>query len=210
MKPAEFEKLYAGSTDPWGYRTRWYEARKRGLLLASLPRSRFARGCELGCSNGELSALLAKRCDALIATDGNRDAVALARERTLRCGNVTVESHWHPDSWPRGKFDLIVVSEIGYYLEAAGLAALAAFCRGALGADGVVAACHWRHPIAGCAWAGDGVHSELSRAFPWQRAVSHVEADFLLEIWCADISSVAQREGIANSGRPRIVPGIEG
>ena len=208
MRPAEFERLYAGSADPWGYRTRWYEARKRDLLLASLPRARFARGCELGCSNGELAAFLAKRCDALIATDGNDNAVALARDRTQMCGNVTVERHWHPDTWPRGKFDLIVLSEIGYYLDSAGLAALAAFCRKSLAADGVVAACHWRYPIEGCEWTGDGVHRELFQTFPWPCAMSHVEADFLLEIWCADASSVAQREGIANSVQTPKIPDI--
>jgi SAM-dependent methyltransferase len=199
MRPAEFEKLYAGSTDPWGYRSRWYEERKRALLLACLPRAHFATGCELGCSNGELTAALAERCDSLIATDGNNSAVALARERTSSCGNVTVERHWHPQTWPRGKFELIVISEIGYYLPETGVTNVAAFCRRSLAIGGVVVACHWRYPIEGCVWTGDGVHSGLQRMLPWQRIVSHVEADFILEIWSADPRSVAQREGLAAS-----------
>lgn len=34
--------------DPFGYRSRWYEERKRALLLASLSQRQFARGWELG------------------------------------------------------------------------------------------------------------------------------------------------------------------
>ncbi len=31
-----FADLYAGNDDPWAFRTRWYERRKRELTLASL------------------------------------------------------------------------------------------------------------------------------------------------------------------------------
>jgi hypothetical protein len=34
-----FADLYADSDDPWAFRTRWYERRKRDLALASLPRN---------------------------------------------------------------------------------------------------------------------------------------------------------------------------
>src|SRR5690625_87982 len=63
-----FERLYQ-STDLWGYRTRWYEQRKRALLLAMLHRPRYRRGLELGCSIGETTAALSSRCAELVATD---------------------------------------------------------------------------------------------------------------------------------------------
>ena len=36
-----FEKLYKGNEDPWSFRERWYEQRKRNLTLAALPRSHY-------------------------------------------------------------------------------------------------------------------------------------------------------------------------
>ena len=68
--PAHFEALFTSSNDPWGFRTRWYEARKRSLTLACLPHQRYASGFEPGCANGELSAVLAERCDHLLVCDG--------------------------------------------------------------------------------------------------------------------------------------------
>ena len=46
-----FDELHE-QEDPFGYRSRWYEERKRALLLASLSQRQFHRGWELGCSNG--------------------------------------------------------------------------------------------------------------------------------------------------------------
>ena len=33
--PAHFEALFASNDDPWGFRTRWYEARKRSLTITA-------------------------------------------------------------------------------------------------------------------------------------------------------------------------------
>ncbi|WP_430997563.1 SAM-dependent methyltransferase, partial [Klebsiella pneumoniae] len=65
--------------DPFGYRSRWYEERKRALLLASLSQRQFARGWELGCSNGVLTEALAARCERLLATDISPRAAFQAR-----------------------------------------------------------------------------------------------------------------------------------
>ncbi|WP_336493121.1 SAM-dependent methyltransferase, partial [Methylobacterium nigriterrae] len=61
-----FDELHTRSDDPWSVRTRWYERRKRAITMASLPRKRFTRALEIGCSIGELSAELADRCDRLL------------------------------------------------------------------------------------------------------------------------------------------------
>jgi hypothetical protein len=39
--PEYFESLFEGSDDPWQFRTRWYEARKRALRLACLPAAHY-------------------------------------------------------------------------------------------------------------------------------------------------------------------------
>lgn len=194
---ATFEAYYENSTDPWGYRTRWYEERKRALVLASLIRPRFSRAWEMGCSNGELTAGLSARCDELLATDGNERAVRAARARLAEYPNVRIEHAWHPRDWPAGRFDLILLGEIGYYLDPADLQAAAQKLRGSIRETGLVVACHWRHPIADCTLGGDAVHALLAHELRLPRLVLHREDDFLLEIWSADSRSVAQHEGLA-------------
>ena len=43
-----FRGIYATGDDPWGYRTRWYEARKRRLAAACLPDRAYDSGFEPG------------------------------------------------------------------------------------------------------------------------------------------------------------------
>ena len=47
-----FEHLYASSEDPYGVHDRWYEARKRAVLLASLSRPVYRQAYEPGCGAG--------------------------------------------------------------------------------------------------------------------------------------------------------------
>ena len=58
-----FQELYDKSPDPYGFTTRWYERRKYAVSLALLPWARYRSGFEPGCSIGELTALLAPRCE---------------------------------------------------------------------------------------------------------------------------------------------------
>ena len=37
-----FDRLFADNDDPWAFRQRWYERRKRALTLALLTRPRYA------------------------------------------------------------------------------------------------------------------------------------------------------------------------
>lgn len=194
-----FEDLFAGSDDPWGFRTRWYESRKRALTLACLPAARYARAFEPGCANGELTAALATRCDQVLASDGVAAAVLLAQQRMSGLGltNVSVAQAWVPQDWPAQTFDLIVFSEFGFYLTRPALSALIAKARTSLGTSGTLLACHWRHPVAGFELDGDTVHRALQAELALPRLVHHEELDLVLDVWCADPRSVAQREGFA-------------
>ena len=109
----DFDALFSASDDPWGFRTRWYEARKRALTLACLPARRYHRAYEPGCANGELAAALAPRCESLIASDGTAAAVALAKTRLAAFAHVQVRQAWVPDEGPEGGLDLLVLSELG-------------------------------------------------------------------------------------------------
>ncbi|HET7300237.1 MAG TPA: class I SAM-dependent methyltransferase, partial [Oleiagrimonas sp.] len=115
---ARYFEIFYQRSDPWGYRTRWYEQRKRALLLAALHRLHYRRGLELGCSIGETTAALAPRCAELVATDANAIAVEHARRRMNGTSDVRVLCMRHPQQWPSSRFDLVVFSELGYYLDA--------------------------------------------------------------------------------------------
>ncbi len=191
-----FEKLFAASEDPWAFKTRWYELRKRALTLASLPAPRYGRAYEPGCANGELSAELAGRCDELLISDGADKAVELATRRVATLKNVTVVKAWVPEEWPSGTFDLIVLSELGYYLDAASLAQLAQQSRNSLRPGGTVLACHWRPRIQGCALTGDEVHDLLGGELQLPHLARTLDADLRIDVWCIDACSVASREGL--------------
>lgn len=190
-----FDSIYQ-HLDPFGYRTRWYEARKREILMATLPRARFARGWELGCSNGETTFCLAQRCEQLLATDMAADAVEQARRRVAGYDNVEVVQACHPRDCPRGSFDLIVVSEVGYYLQPDELKDLVEQAQDALTLDGLLVACHWRHPFEQACQDGVEVHRCIGQLLSLPLAYRYEDSDFLLEAWARRPLSVAQQEGL--------------
>jgi len=194
---AYFEKLYGASADPYGMRTRWYEQRKRDVTLSALPHARYRWAYEPGCGAGELTVALAERCGAVLASDFSEHALVSARARTANLSNVRLAAHALPSQWPHSAapFDLIVLSEVGYFLKAEAMQQIAACCAKSLGPDGVLMACHWRADFAERALPTDAVHTALD-ATGLACIVRHEEADFLMQVWCCDSRSVAQREGI--------------
>jgi len=192
-----FDDFYASGPDPWGFESRWYEKRKRAALIAALPRQRFAAALELGCSIGVLSAELAERCDTLLGIDLVERPLVQARERLAGWPGITFERRTVPGDWPDGSFDLIVLSEVGYYCSVHDLRRLLERCRASLTPDGVLVACHWRHPVAEYPLTGDAVHAQLTHVVGLQRTVHHLERDFVLEVYePRPALSVAQRDGL--------------
>lgn len=119
-----FEALFRSRIDPWDYRTSPFEKHKRGLLLRACGPGRAGRGLELACAIGETSRPLLTRCLTLLATDGAPTALAEAGRRTDPAARIAYRQAILPRDLPRGPFDLIVVSEIAYYLGARDLRAL--------------------------------------------------------------------------------------
>ena len=178
----DFEAKFEASADPWGFRTRWYERRKRTLLLASLPHERYVAALELGCANGELTAALAPRTDRLVAVDGAAAAIRRAHERLAGEEGTELQHRQLPGDWPSGRFDLVVASEIAYYWSPDHLAEAIARIDGALTDEGVVVVCHWRGAMADAAVSTDVVHAAFTTAPGWERIVQHIEPDFLLDV----------------------------
>ena len=119
MSDGYFESMYDGDPDPWGFDTRFYERRKFDLTVAALPRERYRAAFEPGCSNGALTELLAARCDRLTSCDIIAAAVERACDRVRDHAGVTVLEARFPDFWPDGPLDLVVWSEVAYYLDEA-------------------------------------------------------------------------------------------
>ena len=205
QRGAYFENLYRQDADPWRVRQRWYEERKRALLLASLPQRRYRHAYEPGCGNGELTVELARRCNHVLAADLSDAALRLARQRLLDAGqdaHVSLAQHRLPQDWPRilpgaDKFDLIVLSEIAYYLSPEELARVVEHSVASLAPGGSIVLCHWRAPFAQRIVSTVRVHAAFHDAPGLYRVLRHEETDFLLGIWSNDARSVAQREGFA-------------
>jgi LmbE family N-acetylglucosaminyl deacetylase len=190
--PGFFDRLYSRDDDPWGLDTRFYEVRKRSLLIDALPRPRFGRAFEPGCATGLITTALASRCDEVIAWDVAQRALDQTSARLAHSPNVRVERGAVPDEWPDGVFDLVVVSEVGYYCP--DLNELARKVWGSLAADGTLVACHWRHPAVLHPHTADAVHDVLGHGR--EPVVAHVEADFLLHVWTGTGQSVAVETGL--------------
>ena len=177
-----FDRVHDASPDPWNYAGSWYERRKRALTLAALPAERYENGLEIGCSIGTLTAELATRCRSLLAVDASASAVRLARDNLAGYPGVRVEQRVLPGGWPRGTYDLVVVSEVGYYLAAGELAVLWERVEESLEPDGTLLLCHWRHPISGWELDGDTVHALARQRLGWRTAGLYQERDFVLEV----------------------------
>lgn len=194
-----FEQLYAGNPDPWDFENRWYDQRKHTLTAASLPRRRYRSAFEPGCSTGRLTALLAERCDHVLAVDAVTAAVSTAARRLAGTPGVTFRHALMPQDWPEGPFDLVVLSELGYYFDDAELDELLNRAVDSLEPDGDLVAVHWRWPVSEYARTGDEVHAALAGQTRLTRTAELVEADFRLEVFtrASPARSVAQREGLA-------------
>ena len=110
-----FERIYAHNRDPWNFESSDYEKTKYAATLASLPRERYRCALEVGCSIGVLTKILAERTDELLGLDISEKALAVARERCADLEQVTFACMRVPQEMPEGRFDLMVVSEVGYY-----------------------------------------------------------------------------------------------
>jgi LmbE family N-acetylglucosaminyl deacetylase/SAM-dependent methyltransferase len=180
-----FDAVHSRSADPWEYTTSWYERRKRALTVAALPEESYRRGLEIGCSIGTLTAELAARCTSLLAVDASSTALELAAARLAPFPNVATRQLILPTDWPEGTYDLVVVSEVGYYLAPAEFELLLERIRGSMAPAGTLLLCHWRHPVSGWELDGDTVHALVRERLRWRTLGLYRERDFVLEVLAA-------------------------
>jgi cyclopropane fatty-acyl-phospholipid synthase-like methyltransferase len=200
LPDAYFDQMYASADDPWQLSTRWYEQRKYAITLALLPNRRYRHAFEPGCSIGTLTALLALRCDHVTAVDVADAAVRSADTRLREAGcrdRVTLARSSLDAAWPPGPFDLLVLSEVAYYLNADTLAGvLRRECRRLQPGANVVAV-HWRHAVADYPLTGDMTHAVIARTPGLTSLGSYRDRDVIVEVFdTGDGRSVAAREEV--------------
>ncbi|RKR74846.1 class I SAM-dependent methyltransferase [Frondihabitans australicus] len=191
-----FEQEHALHDDPWSVTSRWYEIRKRAITLASLPDEHYGQVLEVGCSIGVLTEELARRVDRVLAVDVAESALSRARERLAPLTHVEVARVDVGEGLPPGPWDLIVLSEVAYYLSRDRLSDLVSRIEEQLAPTGVLLACHWRRDEPDFVQTGDAVHRLIAFESMLSRLVHHEEADFVLDVFGVDDRSVARRTGI--------------
>ena len=90
-----------------------------------------------------------------------------------------------PDEFPDENFDLIVVSEVGYYLSRADWQRAGELVISRLNESGVVVLVHWTHFVADYPQTGDAVHDSFAGFSSGK--LKHLEAkrtdDYRLDDW---------------------------
>ncbi len=109
-----FEQKYQRRPDPWNFAESQYEQARYDAILAALKGRRYGNAFEPGCSIGALTEKLLTLCDHVEAIDFAASAIATARERCPQ-PQATFQVMGLPERLPLQGFDLIVLSEIGYY-----------------------------------------------------------------------------------------------
>lgn len=175
-----FAELY-GDADPWGVTTKWYEQRKRATVLAALPRERYGTAVEPACGTGVLTRELAGRCDRVLASDPVLAAVDRCREHTADLPGVEVSVGALPDL-PAGPADLVVFSEILYYLGDDDLAASVDAAVELLRPNGHLVAVHWLPWAAEAPRDGMAAHRFLLAHPGLTPLVEHVDERFVLHV----------------------------
>jgi SAM-dependent methyltransferase len=183
VSAASFEARYRAHPDPWAFATSFFEIRRYEVTMACLPRPRFRRAFEPACANGELTWRLASRCERVEALDCSATAVARARVRCAGLAGISFEVGELPADWPGGRFDLIVLSELGYYFDRRELARLREMAVGALVPAGVLIGVHWLGVSEDHLLGGDNVHRVLDDGPGLAAIGGYRDERFRLDIW---------------------------
>lgn len=177
-----FDAMFADGDDPWSSES-WYERRKRALSLATLGRERYERVLDIGCSTGALTAALGDRADAVVAIDVSARALLVAGRRAGQ--GISWVQGVAPEVLGdiEGAFDLVVLSEVGYFLKPFDLWLTLAAVLARLEPAGELLLVHWRHPTKNIPSDGPAVHGQVRAICERWATSSHAEADFLVDTY---------------------------
>lgn len=183
----DFDTLYLADPDPWEVGSSWYERRKIAMVLACLRRERYAQAWDAGCGTGHLTVGLAGRCARVLATDAAAEAVRITRARAVEWPEVTCAISALPEAPPAEvRPDLVVLSEVLYYLDRADREATYDLVTARATPDADVVGVHWGLRSDGYLQTGARTQRELGDALAergWTRVVTHTDEEFLIGVW---------------------------
>ncbi len=107
------QTLYAETSDPWGFTHSDYEQAKFAATRRALLRPHYKSAFELGCGNGQLAKHLVDLCESYTGMDAVAIAVEAAREAVPTARFI---HDFYPCHLPVDDFDLLILSEILYFL----------------------------------------------------------------------------------------------
>ncbi len=177
VSPEHFDRLYANDPDPWKFATSEYERDKYAATLAALSRPRYARAFEVGCSIGVLTRRLAECCDEILAVDVAEAALQNAAARCNDLPGVRFARMVVPKDWPDGAFDLILFSEVLYYLSAAERLAAARLSLQSLRPGGTIVLVNWHGPTDGDCNGDDAAEQFIAACSPALRPTTQRRAE---------------------------------
>jgi trans-aconitate methyltransferase len=151
--------------------------------LAALHKDRYRRALEPGCSIGEFTALLAPRCNELLAFDFAPSALVTARARCQHLPQVKMIASDLLSFRPEGEFDLIVLSEVGYYFQPGLLHQSVLRLQSALQPGGELLAAHWLGTSPDHVMHGDAVHEVLREALSMDLIHAGRHDGFRVDAW---------------------------
>jgi cyclopropane fatty-acyl-phospholipid synthase-like methyltransferase len=158
---AFFEAKYQKKTDPWDFSSNAYELQRYDAIISAIAHRRYDRAFEPGCSIGVLTERLAAYCDEVYAIDFSPSASAQARSRCAHLQQVEVHCASLPEGTPAKDFDLLVLSEIGYYFTPHDWRRISTALIDFLPQGATVLAAHWLGHSQDHRISGDEVHETL-------------------------------------------------
>jgi SAM-dependent methyltransferase len=185
LDPSYFEALYAAEPDPWKFATSAYETQKYATTIAALPNQRYHSAFEIGGSIGVLTSQLAPHCEALLSIDVSPRAQTQAIQRCQALPQVRFQIMQFPDEYPEAQFDLIILSEVGYYWSLNDLKTAQSRIIDCLEPGGHLLLVHWRPVSPGYPLTGDQVHDsflELSPT-PLQHILAQPDPNYRLDLF---------------------------
>ncbi len=174
-----------GVTDPWRLDSSEYEKRRLALTLACLGRPQYQSVLEIGCATGQLSAQLSERADRVIGMDASDQALTVARARTEAVEWLLGAA---PADIPVAEFDLIVLSEIAYFLTGPELLATLRAVRRQLRPGGEILIANWSAATDNIPLDGPTVHNQAAAVFDLPLRARYHDADLVIQVWGQPLS----------------------
>jgi peptidoglycan/xylan/chitin deacetylase (PgdA/CDA1 family)/2-polyprenyl-3-methyl-5-hydroxy-6-metoxy-1,4-benzoquinol methylase len=171
---------FFAADDPWGYGKSAYERLKYHDTLELIPDLPGGSALELACAQGHFAAQLAGRVGTLLATDISPKALEGAASRCAGLGNVAFQALDFAREPLPGRYDLIVCSEVLYYLDTP-LEAVARRLAEGLKPGGLLVMAH----------ANQICDEPEATGFDWGRAFG---ARTIGEVFCAHPALALERE----------------